>query len=46
MLRHGDAAAPVNVDVSGVSVLDLRVTDGGDGVDSDHADWAAAAISC
>ncbi|WP_370936482.1 NPCBM/NEW2 domain-containing protein [Amycolatopsis sp. cg13] len=46
VLRHGDAAAPVNVDVAGVSVLDLRVTDGGDGVDSDHADWAAAAISC
>ncbi|MEV6907311.1 NPCBM/NEW2 domain-containing protein [Amycolatopsis sp. NPDC051071] len=32
--------------LGGVQVLDLVVTDGGDGVDSDHADWAAAALTC
>jgi len=28
------------------STLELVVTDGGDGIDSDHADWAAAQITC
>jgi alpha-galactosidase len=46
VLHQGDAAAPVSADVSGVQVLDLRVTDGGDGVTYDHADWADAAITC
>jgi hypothetical protein len=30
---------PVNVDVRGVKVLELLSGDGGDGFDSDHADW-------
>jgi hypothetical protein len=29
-----------------VRMLDLQVTDGGDGNNSDHADWAAATITC
>ncbi|GHF45130.1 alpha-galactosidase [Amycolatopsis bartoniae] len=46
VLHHGDAAVPVSADVSGRQVLDLRVTDGGDGVDYDHADWADAKLTC
>ena len=44
LLASGKAAMPVDVNVSGVRVLDLRVTDGGDGTGSDHADWAEAGI--
>jgi hypothetical protein len=32
--------------VTGVRVLTLRVTDGGDGKNFDHADWADARVSC
>jgi alpha-galactosidase len=39
-------AVPLSVDVSGVELLELRATDGGDGVTSDHGDWADARISC
>ena len=38
------AAKPVEVDVSGAKVLELRTLDGGDGVTSDHADWADARL--
>lgn len=44
VVRSGDAAIPFDVDVRGVRTLTLRVTDGGDGVDSDHADWADAQL--
>ncbi|MEY2429039.1 MAG: alpha-galactosidase [Verrucomicrobiota bacterium] len=44
LLAGGKAAMPVDVNVRGVRVLDLRVTDGGDGTGSDHADWAEAGI--
>jgi alpha-galactosidase len=46
VLHHGAPAAPVAVDVAGVQVLDLRVTDGGDGVNYDHADWATPVLTC
>ena len=39
-------AVPIEVDVTGVRMLSLRVTDGGDGRDFDHADWAEAALTC
>jgi len=46
-LRRGtDGPLLVSVDVTGVYQLRLVVTDGGDGGDSDHADWADARISC
>ena len=32
--------------VSGVAVLRLVVTDGGDGPNFDHADWADAKVVC
>src|SRR2546428_11899077 len=44
LLAGGEAAMPVDVNVGGVRVLALRVTDGGDGAGSDHADWAEAGI--
>jgi len=44
VMQGGGAAKPIDVDLSGVRSLELRVTDGGDGVDSDHADWADARI--
>ena len=37
-------AVPVDLNVTGVKVLVLRVTDGDDGSTSDHADWAEAGI--
>ena len=39
-----DAAKPVDVDISGVLKLGLLVTDAGDGINYDHADWADARI--
>src|SRR2546426_7825847 len=44
LLEGAKAPLPVDVNVSGVRVLALRVTDGGDGSGSDHADWAEAGI--
>ncbi|MFY9202882.1 MAG: NPCBM/NEW2 domain-containing protein, partial [Limnochordia bacterium] len=35
---------PVTVDISGVRMLKLVVTDGGDGNAYDHADWAGARL--
>ncbi|MER6664036.1 NPCBM/NEW2 domain-containing protein [Amycolatopsis japonica] len=46
VLKRGQAAEKLSVPLSGVQVLDLVVTDGGDGVDSDHADWAGASLRC
>ncbi len=44
VLRTGGAAQPVDVDLTGVKILTLRATDGGDGESNDHADWADAKI--
>jgi len=41
-MKAGDAAKPVDLDVTGVKVLSLLVADGGNGIDNDHADWADA----
>lgn len=40
------APVPVSVDVTGGRLVDLVVTDGGDGKGGDHADWAAARFTC
>ena len=37
-------AKEVNVDLSGKNELKLIVTDGGDGINSDHADWVNARL--
>ncbi len=44
VLRGGDAAKEVSVDLTGVRTLLLAVGDGGDDVNSDHADWAEAKL--
>ncbi|MFF7133157.1 beta-galactosidase [Streptomyces sp. NPDC008196] len=40
------AAVPVDVDVSGAQVVDLKVGDGGDGNGNDHGDWAVPTLTC
>ena len=45
VMRRGDAAKEVKVDVRGLSSISLRVTTAGDNFDYDHADWADAAIA-
>ncbi|MFD7819531.1 NPCBM/NEW2 domain-containing protein [Streptomyces sp. NPDC059785] len=39
-------AQPLSADVTGAEVIRLTVTDAGDGIDSDHADWANATLTC
>ncbi|ROP35161.1 glycoside hydrolase family 97 catalytic domain-containing protein [Saccharothrix texasensis] len=46
VLRGGDPARPITVDTTGVRMVGLRVTDGGDGRNFDHADWAEARLAC
>ncbi|SMC97735.1 glycoside hydrolase family 97 catalytic domain-containing protein [Lentzea albidocapillata] len=46
IIRGKGAAVPIDVDVGNVRMLSLRVTDGGDGRNFDHADWAEAALTC
>ncbi|MFD4676271.1 glycoside hydrolase family 97 catalytic domain-containing protein [Lentzea sp. NPDC058450] len=46
IIRDKGAAVPIDVDVANVRMLSLRVTDGGDGRNFDHADWAEAALTC
>ncbi|MGD1221809.1 NPCBM/NEW2 domain-containing protein [Streptomyces krungchingensis] len=46
VLTNAMPAQPVTADVTGAQVVRLVVTDGGDGIDSDHADWADAKLSC
>ena len=41
-----DSPTAVHVDVAGRQQLRLVVTDGGDGVSSDHADWGDARVLC
>ncbi|MFE7975594.1 NPCBM/NEW2 domain-containing protein [Streptomyces shenzhenensis] len=46
VLTNAMPARPLTADVTGAQVVRLVVTDGGDGIDSDHADWADARIGC
>ncbi|MFI1412496.1 NPCBM/NEW2 domain-containing protein [Streptomyces sp. NPDC020707] len=46
VLTNADAARALVADVSGARVVRLVVTDGGDGITSDHGDWAAAQLTC
>ncbi|MQY37356.1 hypothetical protein SRB17_53600 [Streptomyces sp. RB17] len=46
VLTNAMPAQPLTADVTGAQVIRLVVTDAGDGNDSDHADWAAARVSC
>jgi hypothetical protein len=42
VLKGGEPGKTVDLDVSGVKILALRVGDAGDGFNYDHADWADA----
>ncbi|MFD6496175.1 NPCBM/NEW2 domain-containing protein [Streptomyces sp. NPDC060188] len=46
VLTNAMPAQPLTAYVTGAQVVRLVVTDGGDGIDSDHADWADAKLSC
>ncbi|MFH8520573.1 NPCBM/NEW2 domain-containing protein [Streptomyces gelaticus] len=46
VLTNAMPAQPLTADVSEAQVVRLVVTDGGDGIDSDHADWADLRITC
>ncbi|MFF9125600.1 NPCBM/NEW2 domain-containing protein [Streptomyces sp. NPDC014889] len=46
VLTNAMGARPLSADVTGAQVVRLVVTDGGDGIDSDHADWADARLVC
>ena len=45
VMKLGDGAKEVNVDLKGASRLDLEVMDGGDTVNYDHANWADAVLA-
>jgi len=45
VMRTGEPAKSVDVDLAGIQVLTLEVTDAGDGIDEDHGDWADAKIT-
>ena len=44
ILRTGDEPEWLEADLTGAKTLRLQVSDGGDGGNSDHADWAGAFI--
>ncbi|MDD4822334.1 MAG: NPCBM/NEW2 domain-containing protein [Bacteroidales bacterium] len=44
LMKGGDKAKNVDVSLSGIDEVAFLVTDGGDGIDSDHADWCDAKI--
>lgn len=45
-VRGRQAAVPIDVDVTGAQVLDLRVGDAGDGNGQDHGDWGTPVLTC
>jgi alpha-galactosidase len=45
-LTGASAVKQLSASVSGADQLRLVVTDAGNGIDSDHADWAGATITC
>jgi alpha-galactosidase len=46
VFRPGTPAKPLQVSLTGVRVLDLVVTDGGDGNTWDHSDWINPMLTC
>ncbi|MBD0743384.1 NPCBM/NEW2 domain-containing protein [Streptomyces sp. CBMA152] len=45
-LTSADAAKQLTADVTGAMEVRLVVTDAGDGIDYDHADWAGPRLTC
>ena len=46
VLTNAMGGKPLQADVTGAHNVQLIVTDGGDGNNSDHADWADAQLTC
>jgi alpha-galactosidase len=46
LLTVADPAKELTADVSGATLVRLIVTDGGNGNNSDHGDWASPTITC
>ena len=46
VLTGASPTATVNANVTGKTALQLLVTNGGDNIDYDHADWADAKLTC
>src|SRR5262249_48013078 len=46
VLRGGQPAQHLSVNVSGRNVLRLAVGNGGDNINFDHADWGGASVTC
>lgn len=44
LLREGMEGVPISIALDGAQELVLRVSDGGDGISCDQADWADAAV--
>ena len=44
LMTKDDPAKRVDIDISGAQTLELIVGDGGNGLASDHADWADARL--
>jgi alpha-glucosidase len=45
VMRGGESAKEIDVDLSKRKIVEFRVTDGGDGMNYDHADWADAVFT-
>lgn len=43
--KGGEGAKPIQVDLTGIRKVDLEVTDGGDDMHDDHADWCEAVLT-
>ena len=46
LMTGATATKTIDVSVAGATTLRLVVTDGGDGINSDHGDWALARVEC
>jgi alpha-glucosidase len=46
VIRAGEAATVLDLDVTGIKRLTLATTDGGNGKNSDHADWGQTSLTC
>lgn len=46
VLSQFESPTAIHLDIEGAQQLHLVVTDGGDGISADHADWADARIYC
>ena len=44
VMKKGDVARNLDIDIGRVKLLGLLVTDAGDGIDYDHADWCDARL--